>query len=132
MYNLELISAFLVLLVFGMIFSPFVGGCLVLSFILFILGSLVVLFSLNFVWILSAGILFYLLNFAIKYIKWTRLPDFSAYVMKHPNCNTPDGVSCYNCGSERIKHNGIYNHNSRLRYHVCSNCGTILFRFKVL
>jgi hypothetical protein len=131
-YYIELISVFLFFLFFGAIFSPFLGGCLVLFLVLLVLGSFIVFFSLNFVWFLAAGLILYLAGFAAKFYRWHKLPDYNNYINTHPECKQENLISCYNCGSEKIKHNGLFNKQSKLRYYVCLTCGTTLFRFKVL
>jgi len=132
MYNIELLSAFLFFLVVGAIFSPFLGGCLVLLFILFVLGAIVVFFSLNFVWFILAGFVLYSVSFISKYFKWHKLPIFAEYVALHPNCEVGDNVCCYNCGSDKTSHRGLFSKKGKLRYYTCQVCGTLLFRFKVL
>lgn len=132
MYNFELLSAFLFFLVIGAIFSPFLSGCVVLLFILFMFGAIVVFFSLNFIWFVIAGSILYLISFISKYRRWHKLPIFAQYVSLHPNCEVGDSVCCYNCGSSNTQHHGLFSKKGRLRYYVCSACGTNLFRFKVL
>lgn len=132
MYFVELVSVFLFFLLVGAIFTPFLGGCFILFLVLLILGAVVVFFSLNFVWFILAGVLFYLAGFVIKLYKWYQLPDYNAYATKHPGCKKDDVICCYSCGSDKTIHKGLLNHKSKLRYYACSLCGAILFRFKVL
>jgi hypothetical protein len=131
-YYIELISVFLFFLIFGAIFSPFLGGCLVLLFMLFILGSFILFFSLNFIWFIVAGIILYLIGFVTKFYRWYKLPDYNEYVRLHPECKLDSRVSCSRCDSDKTVHNGLFNKQSKLRYYVCATCGALLFRFKVL
>ncbi len=132
MYYVEVMSIFLFFLFLGAIFSPFLGGCFVLLLILFILGAFVVFFSLNFVWFLAAGVILYLAGFIIKFYKWYKLPDYNSYINLHPETKMDNAVCCYNCGSDTVVHNGIFNRSGKLRYYVCQVCRSSLFRFKVL
>lgn len=132
MYYIELMSIFLFFLIFGAIFSPFLGGCLVLFIILFILGAFIVFFSLNFAWFLVAGVILYVAGFAMKFYKWYKLPDYNEYINRHPECKMENVISCYSCGSDKTVHAGLFNKQSKLRYYICQTCGTTLFRFKVL
>lgn len=132
MYYIELLSVFFFFLIFGTIFSPFLGGCLVISLVLFILGAIVVFFSLNFIWFLVAGLIIYTMGFIVKLYNWLKLPDYNGYVNRHPECKSDDSLCCYSCGSEKITTHGLLYNQSKLRYYLCNVCGTTLFRFKVL
>jgi hypothetical protein len=131
-YYIEVMSVFLFLLVFGAIFAPFLGGCLVLLLVLFILGSLIVFFSLNFIWFIIAGLILYSAGFIARFYKWYHLPDYNEYISLHPQCKLDTGVSCFKCSSDKTLHAGLFNKQSKLRYYICSSCKTMLFRFKVL
>lgn len=132
MYYFEVILTFLFFIVLGTLFSPFLGGCLVLILTFFILGLVIVFFSLNFVWFLAAGLVIYVYGIIRKYIKWYKLPEISQYLTEHPECKLEVGVACYRCGSEHIEHNGLFSKKSKLRFYTCCQCGSTLFRFKVL
>lgn len=132
MYYIELVSVFLFFLLFGALFSPFLGGCLILFAVLFILGSLIVFFSLNFVWFIAAALIIYLIGFITKFYRWYKLPEYTTYVALHPQCKQENGVACYRCGSDKTIHQGLLNRQSRFRYYVCAVCRNALFRFKVL
>jgi hypothetical protein len=131
-YYIELFSVFLFFLIFGAIFSPFLGGCLVLILMLFLLGGFIVFFSLNFVWFIVAGLILYLLGFVSKFYRWYKLPDYNEYINRYPQCKLDDGVNCFKCSSEKTIHNGLFHKQSKLRYYSCATCGSALFRFKVL
>ncbi|HLX54023.1 MAG TPA: hypothetical protein VKR58_08775 [Aquella sp.] len=132
MYFIELFSVFLFFLIFGAIFSPFLGGCLVLLLMLFILGAFIVFFSLNFIWFIVAGLILYLIGFITKFYRWYHLPDYNEYINRHPQCKLDNAVSCFKCGSDKTIHNGLFNRQGKLRYYICATCGTTLFRFRVL
>jgi hypothetical protein len=121
-------------MLFGLLFNPFFGGCLGLIIFLLILSGIVVFVSVNFVWIILIGLIFYAISALVKYYRWHQLPDFTTYVTKHPQCkvDSSGGASCCACGSTQSMHNGLFGHKSKWRFYICTQCGTLLFRFKVL
>lgn len=130
MFLLEFLFIFIILA--GLFSVQFLSGCMVLIFFFTILGVALVFFSLNFIWVVTVGIVAYLFGFAFKYWKWIKLPDLNHYLAEHPQCKLPQGVSCYRCRSENINHHGLYVARSKLRFYTCSSCGTVLFKFKLL
>lgn len=131
-YYFEVLSIFFFLLVLNALFSPMLGGCLVLFGMLFLVTIVVIIFSLNFIWLMLAGIVVYIGLFITKYLRWRRLPDFNQYVTSYSQTRIEGGVCCYNCGSDKIVHHGLFYQRSNNRYYVCSMCGSTLFRFRVL
>ena len=55
-------------------------------------------------------------------------PTLQEYVEQNPQCNTGNGIKCFNCGSKSIKNWGITNPNSYNRIHICNHCGIQLYR----
>lgn len=132
MYFFELFSMFVFFVVFCALFSPFIGGCLGIAIIFTVLASVFIFFSLNFVWILAIIGVIYLYGLVNKYLKWQKLPEINEYLEDHPQAKRDVGIACYNCGSDKTINHGLLHSSSRLRYYTCSQCGTTLFRFKVL
>jgi len=131
MYFIEVFATFLFFLFLGALISPFLGGCLVFFIILFVMALLVVLFSLNFIWLVAFGLFLYVAGYVNKIIRYRKIPELSQYSMTHP-VNSYSDVTCYKCGSSQITNKGLFTVNSKYRYYVCSQCGTTLYRFKVL
>jgi hypothetical protein len=131
-YYLELLFSFIALMVFGMIFSPFFGGCLGAVIILLLLVGFIIFFSLNFIWFLLAGGILYACGALIKYWRWYKLPQLQEYLSLHPECKLAVGVSCCNCNSQQISHHGLFHQTSKTRFYSCDQCGSVLFRFRVL
>ena len=132
MYFIEVFSVFLFFLFIGAFFSPFIGGCIGVIIVFSLLVGFIIFFSLNFIWFLAVGLVFYAVGFIIKYIRYHNLPDINQYISKYPNVKLADGVVCYNCGSTDFANRGLLNSKSKLRYYSCNQCGTVLFRFRVL
>lgn len=132
MYFLEMLSLFLMFLFIGAFFSPFIGGCFGVVLIFTILIGFVIFFSLNFVWFLAAGIILYVVGFINKYRRYQKLPEINQYLLDHPQCKLDVGVACDSCGSSELTNRGLFSNTGRLRYYTCSQCGSNLFRFKVL
>lgn len=132
MYYFEMMSTFLFLLLVGAFFSPILGGCFALFLMFFILSGMVVFLSVNFVWILGVGLVIYASGAVLKLWRWYQLPDVNTYLNNHPDCKLAVGVSCHNCGSDKLNNQGLFHNTSRWRFYVCSHCGTTLFRFNVL
>lgn len=128
----ELSGFFLLLLLLAGLFFPFMGGCFIIFLSLIIFSSILVFFSLNLVWFVIAGVILYGIGYITKYFKWLKLPEFNQYILDHPQCKLPNTVACYNCGADKITHHGLLFKRSKLRYYICTICGTSLFRFKVL
>lgn len=132
MYFLEVISTFLLFLFIGAFFSPLLGGCFGVVLVFTLLIGFIVFFSLNFVWFLAIGLIIYAFGFLNKYFRYNKLPDVNQYLAAHPQCKLEVGVACHNCHSSRLNNRGLYNNRGKLRYYTCAQCGTTLFRFKVL
>ena len=116
----------------GPLFFPFFGGCLAIFFTLFMFGLIIIFFSLNLIWFVIAALCIYCFGIGFKYFKWRKLPDYNQYIMRYPQCKLTNGVSCYNCGSDKTINQGLFNARGRLRFYVCQACGALLFRFKVI
>jgi len=132
MYFLEIFSIFLLFMFVGLIFSPVLGGCFALLIVLLIFSGVIIFFSLNFIWFLLAGLIFYAISFGIKYYRWYKLPEVNAYLEENPQCRLEQGISCKYCNSTDIHHHGLFNRKSRSRFYVCSSCGHTLYRFNIL
>lgn len=132
MYFLEVFSTFILFLFIGAFFSPLIGGCLGVVIVFSLLVAIIVFFSINFVWFLVAGFLIYALGLVSKLVRWTKLPDINGYTQLHPECKLDNGVACHNCGSTNLINQGLIYKRGKLRYYTCSQCGSTLFRFKVL
>lgn len=132
MYFFETMSIFLFLLLLGALFSPLLGGCFVLFLIFFILSGILVFLSVNFVWILLGGLAIYLINSVMRFYRWFKLPTSNEYLQNNPNCKLEVGISCHNCGSQKLVNHGLFYQRSKWRFYACRNCGTVLFRFNVL
>lgn len=132
LYYLEMLGGIFIFMFLGLFFSPFVGGCFGLLLVLFILGGILVFFSINFVWFLLFGLILYLFGWATKYYRWRKLSTLDEYLEKSPNCKLANGIACCYCQSDHIMHYGLFNTNSRWRYYVCKSCGHTLYRFTVL
>lgn len=132
MYFIEVISTFLLFLFIGAFFSPLLGGCFSVMLVFTILVGLIIFFSLNFVWFLAVGGVIYILGFLHKYLRYRKLLDINQYLSAHPECKLDVGVACYKCRSSNLTNRGLFGNRSRLRYYTCAQCGTTLFRFKVL
>ena len=131
-YYLEVIGTVLMFMFLGLFFSPFFGGCLGIFLILFILGAIIVFFSINFIWFLLVGLIFYMFGWILKYYKWYKFPTLDAYLGGSPHCRLSNGILCKHCNSANIKHIGLFNQSSRWRYYLCESCGQMLYRFTVL
>ncbi len=127
----------------GLIFFGFMGflsllllpglfGCFGFLFIVVILGSLIVFFSLNLVWVIVFGSIYYLCMAGFKYLRYNKLPTYDGYLSTHPNVYHNDKVCCSFCGAEHISHVGLFGTRGKLRYYVCLRCRNWLYRFKVL
>ncbi|MFN7094460.1 MAG: hypothetical protein ACK4M7_03765 [Burkholderiales bacterium] len=132
MYLFEFISVFALFMVLAAFFTPMFGGCFVLLLVFLFLGGLIVFFSLNLVWFLAIGLVIYGYGFIAKYVKWRKLPDLNQYIAAHPECRLTVGVSCSKCGSNKLTHFGLFHKASKWRFYNCNQCGSMLFRFKVL
>ncbi len=132
MYFLEVFAVLFFFLLMGAFFSPIIGGCLGVIIIFGILTAFFIFFSINFLWFVAAGVIIYLIGFIRRFINWRKLPEVNQYLSLHPQCKLDMGVSCYNCGSSQLTHHGLLHKSSKLRFYTCSDCGTTLFRFKVL
>ena len=132
MYFFEVFSAFLFFLIIGAFFSPLIGGCLSVVIVFSILTAIIIFFSVNFLWFVAAGVVIYLFGFVRKLLSWHKLPEISTYLEQHPTSKLSVGVSCHNSGSADLINHGLLSKTSKLRYYTCSQCGTTLFRFKVL
>ena len=132
MYFLEVFSTFLFFLIIGAFFSPLIGGCLSVVIVFGLLTAFFVFFSLNFVWFVAVGVIIYLFGFVRKLLNWHKLPEVNQYLNSHPESKLNVGVSCYNCGSAQLVNHGLLHKSGKLRFYTCSQCGTTLFRFKVL
>lgn len=132
MHYFEMMSTFMILLLIGAFFSPIFGGCFAIFLMFFILSGMVVFLSVNFVWILAIGLVVYAFGFVMRFWRWFKLPDVNQYLHDHPECKLSVGVSCHNCGSDKLNNNGLFHNSSKWRFYVCSHCGTTLFRFNVL
>lgn len=131
-YYLEVISTILFLLFLGIFFGPVFGGCFSVIVFLFILGVIVVFLSINFIWIIAIGLIFYFFGWAIKFYRWYKLPTLFEYFEQNPSCNLGSGILCKHCNSAHISHEGLLNQRSKYRYYMCDVCGHVLYRFKVL
>jgi DNA-directed RNA polymerase subunit RPC12/RpoP len=60
--------------------------------------------------------------------QWKSLPFLDEYLAQHPECKTPNGVRCRNCGSKSIKNWGLFNAHSEERKFICNSCGMDLYR----
>lgn len=132
MYYFEMLSLFVFFMLCISLFTPFFGGCLILSIFFLLFGGLVIFFSLNFIWFLAGGILIYGYLLLHKLLKWRRLPDINQYLHDHPECKLAVGVCCYKCHVAQLNNVGLFHQGSKRRFYLCGNCGTTLFRFKVL
>ena len=132
MYYLEILGTLVLFMFLGLFFSPIFGGCLGLIIILMLFGGFIVFFSINFIWFLLAGLVFYSCGWVIKYYRWLKLPDMPEYLRDNPQCKLEHGVACKHCNSSNIEHQGLYNQNSCLRFYTCTSCGHTLYRFNVL
>ncbi len=132
LYYMEMLGAFVLFMFLGLMFSPFLGGCFMIMLVLFLLGGFIVFFSINFIWFLIAGLIFYSCGWVVKFYRWHKLPDMHKYLEQNPQCRLSHGVACNHCNSDNIKHTGLFNQNSRWRYYTCNSCGHTLYRFMVL
>lgn len=128
----ELFIFVILMLLFASIFSPFFGGCLVLSIILLFITGILIIFSANFIWIISIGLIIYIYTRINKFMQWVKLPDINKYLDLYPQCQLSVGVSCFKCNSVKLNNVGFFSKNSKWRFYVCAMCNTRLFRFKVL
>ncbi|MCX8514240.1 MAG: hypothetical protein ORN24_01580, partial [Burkholderiales bacterium] len=99
--------------------------------ILFIMALLVLLFSINFIWFVGFGFFLYVAGYINKIVRYRKISELSEYNINHP-INSFSEISCYNCNSTQIINKGLFTVNSKYRYYVCSQCGTTLYRFKVI
>ncbi len=132
MYFFEVFATFLLFLFIGAFFSPLIGGCFGVVVVFTLLVALVVFFSLNFIWFLAAGLLIYAFGFVNKFIRWSKLPEINEFLVAHPDSKLDVGVACHQCGSAQLINNGLFKKSGVLRYYTCGQCGSTLFRFKVL
>ncbi|MFN8770074.1 MAG: hypothetical protein ACK5Z5_01660 [Neisseriaceae bacterium] len=132
MYYLEILGTIILFMFLGLFFSPFVGGCFGLLFILLILSGVIVFFSINFIWFLLLGLILYSFGWIIKYYRWHKLPTLDKYLENSPHSKLVSGIACCNCNSDSIINYGLLSQNSRFRYYVCKSCGHTLYRFTVL
>jgi len=132
MYYFEVLTVFLFFLLLSAFFMPFFGGCIVFILVFLFLGGLIVFFSLNFVWLLAFGLIIYAYGLVTKYLRWHKLPDVNQYLHENPQCKLASGVCCNKCSSEKLNHFGLFHATSKWRFYSCAQCGTLLFRFKVL
>lgn len=132
MYFFEVFSTFLLFLFVGAFFSPFLGGCFGIVLVFTFLVALIIFFSLNFFWFLGIGLFIYAFGFITKYIKYQKLPEINDYLAAHPGTKLEVGVACRNCGSAQLNNIGLFKKTGKLRYYTCAQCGTQMFRFKVL
>ena len=132
MYFFEVFTTFLLFLFIGAFFSPLIGGCFGVVVVFTLLVAFIVFFSLNFVWFLAAGLLIYAFGFVNKLLRWSKLPEINEYLLAHPESKLDAGAACYSCGSAKLVNRGLFKRTGRLRYYTCGQCGSTLFRFKVL
>jgi hypothetical protein len=50
------------------------------------------------------------------------------YIKENPQCNTGNGIKCFNCGSKSIRNWGKFGANSSFRVHICNHCGLHLYK----
>ncbi len=129
---MNLLGIFLLFMFLGVFFPPFFGGCFFLIAFFIFLTIIVIFFSLNFFWFLLIGLGIYGYMYLVKYNKWKKLPDLQQYMTKNPECKLDGGVCCNHCQSTQTSQQGLFSQNSKLRFYTCKQCGSTLFRFKVL
>jgi hypothetical protein len=119
---------FLVSLLFllSLLITPIAGGCILLSLIMIVYFIVLVLFSINFTWILLTIVSIYLLVYLNKLYKWLKLPTYEEYIKLNNN------ICCSRCGSDNLQHLGLFYPRSKWRFYICRTCGNILYRFKLL
>lgn len=116
----------------SLLLLPGLFGCFGFLFIVVVLGSLIVFFSLNLVWVVLFGSAYYLLMAVFKYVRYNKLPTYDGYLAANPNVYQDGKVCCSFCSAEHISHIGLFGVRSKLRYYVCLRCRNWLYRFKVL
>ena len=132
MYFFEVFTTFLLFLFIGAFFSPLIGGCFGVVVVFTLLVAFILFFSVNFIWFLAAGMLIYAFGFVSKLMRWSKLPEINEYLAAHPESKLDVGAACYSCGSSKLVNRGLFKNTGKLRYYTCSQCGSTLFRFKVL
>ncbi len=129
---MQLLGSFLILMFLGLILPPFFGGCFFLIAFFIFLTIIIIFFSLNFIWFLLLGLVIYGYIYFAKYSKWKQLPDLQHYMRENPNCKLDVGVCCNHCQSTNTSQQGLFGISSKFRFYTCNQCGSTLFRFKVL
>jgi hypothetical protein len=75
-----------------------------------------------------------ILIFAIVYLiikiitSYLYMPSLKEYIKENPQCNTGNGIKCFNCGSKSIRNWGKFGANSSFRVHICNHCGLHLYK----
>lgn len=78
--------------------------------------------------IFGLGILLLLIPIR-KRLQYQKLPTFTEYVTKLPQCFTNDRVSCYKCNGKFTYLQIIHKVGNKLfRVSTCKQCGQILYR----
>lgn len=119
----------IIFLIFSFIITPIAGGCLLLSSIMIGLFFMLLVFSVNFIWILPTIFIVYILIYFHKLYKWFKLPTYDEYINNNLGVNA---IICSKCSGNNIKHLGLFYKRSKLRFYICQTCGNILYRFKLI
>lgn len=65
---------------------------------------------------------------------WLELPYLGEYLVKHPECETPDPetAKCCHCHSDKVLFQPLISSQDRRYKHFCTSCQNTLFRSRAL
>lgn len=116
----------------SLLLLPGLFGCFGFLLVVVLLGGMIIFFSLNLVWVILFGLVYYIVMGGVKYLRYNKLPTYDSYLTANPNVYQNGQVCCSFCGAEHLSHVGLFGMRSKLRYYVCLRCRNWLYRFKVL
>lgn len=115
----------------SLIIIPSLFGCA--GFVLFwlIIFAFLIVFDISLKWLFIAAIVTYGILLLKRYNRYKNLPSYDEYLTSNADVYQ-NGVVCKHCGSHNVINVGLFGKSGRLRYYMCLQCRSWLYRFRIV